>query len=177
MGFHSGWVRHWWDTIINNLFQVQKHKKAAQNPKEAGAVLSFHHLSSQCGHSSFDVHPLIHSLRSSLFRLSGGLFCVFVLPSRLCWCQSLVLEVIFEGLRQREAFNLLKPLPAQCQTGGTPAQVHQRKRLSWGEQKRDNGLDLHFWKQPVHCWKVYHLISDVWVCLFVWGPAPLPLHA
>lgn len=27
MGFHSGWVTHWWVTIINNLFQVKKNKK------------------------------------------------------------------------------------------------------------------------------------------------------
>ena len=42
----------------------------------------------------------------------------------LCWCQSLVLEVIFQRLGQREALDLLKPVSTQRQAGRSPTQVH-----------------------------------------------------
>lgn len=56
-------------------------------------------------------------------------------PCRLRWCQSLVLEVFFEGLGQREPLDLLQPVPTQRHAGGTSTQVHQRQRLSWGEAR------------------------------------------
>lgn len=48
----------------------------------------------------------------------------FCLRGRLCWCQSLVLEVIFQRLGQREPLDLLKPIPTQRQAGRSPTQVH-----------------------------------------------------
>lgn len=61
-----------------------------------------------------------------------------------CWCDSLVLEVILQGLGQRKALDLLEPLPAQRQAGRTPAQVHQRKRFSCrcGEEEEKQVNDV-----------------------------------
>lgn len=47
-----------------------------------------------------------------------------------CWCGSLVLEVILQGLGQRQALDLLESLPAQRQAGRASAQVHQGERFS-----------------------------------------------
>lgn len=61
-----------------------------------------------------------------------------------CWCGSLVLEVILQGLGQRQALDLLEPLPAQRHAGRTPAQVHQRERFSCrsGEAEEEKVNDV-----------------------------------
>lgn len=74
------------------------------------------------------VHPFILHLQN----LCWPALCPCC-PSWICWCQSLVLEVIFEGLGQRKALNFLKPFPTQRQAGRTSTQVLEREGLSWGE--------------------------------------------
>lgn len=105
-------------------------RRAAVDPKEAGAVpgclvhpppppLRPFLISNFCRALALvaDVPPSVPSLR----RVGcAGSVCV----GRLCWGQSLVLEVIFQRLWQREALDLLKPVPTQRQAGRSPTQVH-----------------------------------------------------
>lgn len=103
-------------------------KKAAVDSKEAGAVLGC------LGSSALFVStpPDIQLMQSFGSRGERSLLPFaqtcrvlwFCLRGRLCWCQSLVLEVIFQRLGQREALDLLKPVPAQRQAGRSPTQVH-----------------------------------------------------
>lgn len=111
-------------------------------------------------------HPSIPQTLIASFNFFNPSFCWSGLcsctPSWLDWCQSLVLEVIFEGLRQREALNLLKPLPTHRQAGRTPTQVHQRKRLSWREGQRDcNTLE-----DSRRLWGKLLESVNLWFCLW-----------
>lgn len=90
---------------------------------------------SLCFESLDVLHQFIHHLLMSFGALTvDPPICRFISfwwsdlypcsPTCPCWCQSLVLEVILEGLRQREALDLLKSLPTHRQAGRTPTQVH-----------------------------------------------------
>lgn len=112
-----------------------ENKKVSVDPNEPGAVLDC------LGSSAFflSTRSEIQRLQSSGAR-RGGSPCPFGQTCRgamvlsavgpLCWCQSLVLEVIFQRLGQGEALDLLKPIPTQRQAGRSPAQVHEREGFS-----------------------------------------------
>lgn len=133
-GLDSGW----WEPSSIIYFQSEggwRQKKVSVDPNEPGAVLDC------LGSSAFflSTRSEIQRLQSSGAR-RGGSPCPFGQTCRgamvlsavgpLCWCQSLVLEVIFQRLGQGEALDLLKPIPTQRQAGRSPAQVHEREGFS-----------------------------------------------
>lgn len=100
-------------------------------------------------------------------------------PCRLRWCQSLVLEVFFEGLGQREPLDLLQPVPTQRHAGGTSTQVHQRQGLSWGEARTQrSGKLVSYVTTRLHwlCMHVGHAKQTVTVFIYISGSTELLVY-
>lgn len=64
--------------------------------------------------------------------------------SPACACraeQSLVLEVVFQGLRQWKSLDVMDAFPTQSESGYSSAQIHEGERLRCkGENKREKKL-------------------------------------
>lgn len=121
--------------------ETNQKKKASVDPNEPGAALDCLGSSTSFLSTLSEIQLFAEPGRSSrrFSRVPFGQTCRVqrsCLRGPLCWCQSLVLEVIFQRLGQREALDLLKPIPAQRQAGRSPTQVHEREGFSCGARPK-----------------------------------------